>query len=91
MMGQLAHPYPQDLRHNGTDQDKRMADIKRTRSARDDQVKNLHEKPFTVLSAMVIGYGTTNTAVGLIFDRRNYSPHGQLTLVLLGVSSHDRR
>lgn len=48
------------------DSDEKMVDVKQTRSLQDGQVENLHDKPFTVLSAMGIGHGTTNTAVGLI-------------------------
>ncbi|KAF7557320.1 hypothetical protein G7Z17_g811 [Cylindrodendrum hubeiense] len=40
--------------------------VKRAPSVEDGQVEDVHQKPFTVLSAIGIGYGVTNTAVGLI-------------------------
>ncbi|KAH7148219.1 amino acid/polyamine transporter I [Dactylonectria macrodidyma] len=42
-------------------------DIKEEKQAEVGQVEDVHQKPFTVLSALGIGYGTTNTAAGLIF------------------------
>ncbi|KAH7149007.1 amino acid/polyamine transporter I [Dactylonectria estremocensis] len=44
-----------------------MTDSNGGKRVKADQIDGSHQKPFTVLSALGIGYGTTNTAVGLIF------------------------